>query len=1193
MGARAARVPAVAMKTTAGNILALVPRRRQRQWRYVSPQRRGAGVVILALLTVGLLAYWLLPGLINAWTRDRAAAYLHSFTGGRVAIDAARFSLFGGIELRGVSVDVPKPLGRERFFHADTVVLRHRPWSLFSKRHLEPTEIVCIAPTVTLEYDTQKGRYTAEELIAAVRRHGRSGEGGALKGTLPVISIRDVRLRMLTGQTRLNVSMVPTDGTYRVTVAEHHVGGREPLRGIWCIDLATGRVRLEESNIPKIAHTDRILPERYAKWRRRYDIRGKVVLKGRPATAPAKAVLEAHLHDVSLKLQPAEGGLELLGVHGSLVFHEGGVTARELTGRIPQAGGATFTMSGHYGGYDPNSPFDLHIATENMILPDGGRATGWLAKTLKFLNETFQPIGRLDISVHFQRLGGGEIRLKGSARPRGMSFVYTKFPYRLEGVTGSIGFQAAPSGDRVYLTKVTGRRGRAEMTISGEIDLRNKGRYDVTVLAKQAPLDAQMRAALPKKYHGVWDAFRPGGTTDATIRVWKAKAGTPQNVDVLLSMTGQASAAYEGFPYRLEGLKGQVRIGRRDVTIHSLRGRRGPMHCTIDGSLLAPGASAGETFLTIEATDLPLDANLIAALPDWTRKAAAALHATGTVGGVSATLRQSKGRPMDFRAVARVKNAAFRAEAFPYEVREASGVVTVRPKRVIVEELAGRHGRTPINLSGQVLLEGRSPGVDLRVKAKGVPLDEELFAAVPKEVKRIWRKLSASGRADVDLLLRSGMPDAEKQRDYRLVLRPDTMAVRYEDFPYTLKGVVGEAVATPEGVKLKDISAAHGRAKFAISGDLKLGETSETARLSLSGTNVPIDRELLAAVPATLAPLARRFRPGGTCQIDLKDFRVSRLLSPDRKAASQPATVPASRPAAGGAVSWAVNGRVAFQDATIDVGLGHKRLSGSLDGAAAQRGGDLALSAAIDLDSVRVARQRLTKLHGRLIKKPGGQLMRLDDLSARAHGGQVAGFAEIRLADPLEFGVSLSMDAIQLADLFKADPAAKGARSEVEGLLAGNVQLTATAGEKPRRQASGVLRISRGKLYKLPVMLGLLHVVYLSLPGETAFTEGNLAYHLHNDTLVFDEIYLRGLALSLVGSGTMNMKTEKLDLLFLSGPPRKLPRLGSLTELLEGIAREVAQIHVAGTLQKPRMRTVPLRRLDRLLRDMLNPGRDK
>jgi len=1182
-----------AMKTTAGNILAALPRRRPRHWRYVSPHRRGAGAVMLAMFIVGLFAYWLLPGLINVWTRDQAVSYLRSFTGGRVSIDAARFSLFGDIELRGVNVDVPKPVGRERFFHADTVVLRHRPWGLFSRRHLEPTEIVCIAPTVTLEYDAETGRYTAEELIAAARRHGRSGQAGLFKGRLPVVSIRDVRLRMLTGQTRLNVSMVPAGRGYRLTVEERSVGGRDPLRGVWYIDLATGRLRLEESNIPKIAHADRILPERYAKWRRRYDIRGKVVLKGRPATAPAEASLEAHLHDVSLKLQPAEGGLQLLGVHGSLLFHEGGVTARDLAGRIPQAGGATFTMSGRYGGYDPNSPFDLHIATENMVLPDGSRATGWLAETLKFLKETFQPTGRVDISVDFQRLGGGEIRLKGSARPRGMSFVYSKFPYRLEEVTGSIGFVAGPSADRVYLTNVTGRGGRGEVTLSGEIDLRKKGRYDVTIRAKRLALDAEMRAALPEKYRGAWDAFRPGGTTDATIRVERETTEEPRNVDVLLSMKGEASAAYKGFPYRLDGLHGQVRIGRRGVTIHSLRARRGPMHCTIDGSLLGLGGSAGQTNLTIEATDLPLDGNLIAALPDWTRKAAEALHATGTAGSVSVTLRQSKGQPMDLRAVARVKNASFRAEAFPYQVRQASGVVTVCPKRVIVEELAGSHGPTPINLSGQVLLEGRSPAVDLRVKAKGVRLDEELYAAVPKEVRRIWRKLSASGRADVDLLLRSGMPDVDKPLDYRLVLRPDTMAVRYEDFPYTLEGMVGEAVATPEGVKLTDISAAHGRAKFAIRGDLTLDEASESASLSLRGKNVPIDRELLAAVPATLAPLAERFRPGGTCQIDLEDFRVSRLLPRGREATSRPSTSPASRPAAGGAVSWSAKGRMAFQSATIDVGLGHKRLSGSLTGAAAQRGGDLALDAAIDLDSVQVARQRLTKLHGRLTKKPGGQLMRLDNLSARAHGGQVAGFAEIRLADPLEFGVSLSVDGIRLADLFKADPAAGASRTEVEGLLAGNVQLTATAGAKPRRQASGVLRISRGKLYKLPVMLGLLHVVYLSLPGETAFTEGKLAYHLRNDTLVFDEIYLRGAALSIVGSGTMDMKTEALKLTFLSGPPQKLPRLGSLSELLEGIAREVAEIHVGGTLQKPKMRTVPLRGLDGILRDMLNPGRER
>jgi len=1174
------------MKTTLRNILRRFPRRRPRQWRYVSPHRRGAGVAILAVVTVGVVAYWVLPGLVNVYARDLAVRYLRAFTGGRVAIDSARFSFFSGIELHGVSVDVPNSPGRERFFQAGTVVLRHRPWSLFTKRRLEATEIVCIAPKVTLEYDAEAKRYTAEELITARRSGGLFAPGGGLSGSLPVISIRDVNLRTLAGRTRLNISMIPSRSGYRITLEEQWAGGREPLRGIWEIDLATGKVRLAESNIPKIDHTDGLLPGRYAVWRKRYEIHGRVVLKGQPATAPAEALLEAHLDNVSLKLQPSEGGLQLTGVRGTLMFQADGVVARGLTGRIPEAGGALFRMSGRYGGYDANSPFDLHLAVENLTLPEGAKAKKWLADMLTFLNETFHPSGRLDIQADFQRLADGQVHLKGTARPRGMSFAYRWFPYRLEQARGAVAFEVSPSAAVVRLVDVTSRRGKMVATANGEIDLRNRGRYDVTVRATEAALDADMRAALSETHQGIWDRFRPQGKTDATVHVRKAGTGTPRDVDVLVSMTGQASAEYEGFPYRLGGLQGRVRIGRREVTIDSVRGRNGPMRCTVDGALSGLGTDDAETNLTISAAEVPLDANVMAALPARVRKAAAGFHATGRAERVSATVRRSGNEPMDLRAVVHLRDASFRADAFPYEVRQVAGVLIVRPKRLIVEELRGLHDKTPIHINGQFVLEANTPGVDLRVRAENVPLDKELFAAAPDGVQRIWRTLAARGRSDVDLVIQHGMDPNDKHLDYRLELKPRDLAVRYEDFPYTLEHITGRAVATPGGVALHGLRASHGKARLTIDGQMTLAETAQDANLSLVGLNVPIDRELLAALPKTLAPLAARFRPGGSCEIRLKTFRIARRDPPR----SAPASRVASRPAPG-AVSWFVAGRVAFSEATLDLGLGHKTLSGSLDGVARQRGGDLALDAAIALDSVQVARQRLTRFRGRLTKEPRGKVMRLRGLSAKAHGGQVAGFAEIRLADPLAFGVSLSVDAINLADLFAASSAAGTPTPGVQGRLAGNVQLTATVGDKPRRQASGVLRISRAKLYKLPVMLGLLHVVYLSLPGDTAFTDGTLVYHLRNDMLVFDEIYLRGTALSIVGSGTMNMKTEALDLTFLSGPPRKLPRLGSLGELLEGIAREVAEIRVTGTLRKPTMRTVPLRGLDRILRDILNPGR--
>jgi hypothetical protein len=260
------------MKTKAGDIVRHTPRRGARQWRYVSPHRRGAGVVILALLTVGICAYWLVPRLVNAWTREEAVGYLRAFTGGQVSIREARFSLFAGIELCGVKVDVPANPTPKPFLQADTVVLRHRPWSLFSKGRLEPTEIVCFAPTVTLEYDDQRHRYTAEDLIDAARKQaGRAPKAGAAIAALPVISIRDVRLRLLTGQTRLNISMVPFAGGYRITLEEEQPAAKDSLVGTWHLDLGTGRLLLEESKIPRLAHTDGILPAQYAKFRQRVE----------------------------------------------------------------------------------------------------------------------------------------------------------------------------------------------------------------------------------------------------------------------------------------------------------------------------------------------------------------------------------------------------------------------------------------------------------------------------------------------------------------------------------------------------------------------------------------------------------------------------------------------------------------------------------------------------------------------------------------------------------------------------------------------------------------------------------------------------------------------------------------------------------------------------------------------------------
>ncbi len=1172
------------MKAIAGDILKRIPRRRPRQWRYVSPGRRGVGMVLLLVLTVLMAAWWFGPRLLNAWTRDLAAGYLHEFTGGRIGMGEASFRLFGGIELHGVSVDVPNSPGPDRLLSARTILLHHNPWSLFTEGRLEPTEIICIAPTVTLGYDANEGTYTAEKLLETLRARG----GGApdFTGPLPVVSIRDVRLSLPEGRTRVNLSMIPSGRAYRIAMEERRPG-QDPIRATWHLDLEQGRMRLEESNIPRLSSTDPILPDRFRQWRKRYAIRGTVVLKGSATTAPSGSILDAHLNDVSLTLPPNQGGLELVGVSGVLSFSDAGVVARDLAGSIPQAGGATFRMDGRYGGYDANSPFELHARLDGLALPDASGATGWLAETIDTIAGAFEPTGRINLAADFRRGGDGEIRVSGKAWPKGMSFRYEKFPCRLSDVEGEIHFRVGPEVQLVDLVKVTGVRDGGPVTLHGRIDLRKEGGFEMTVSARNVPLDRELRNALPKHLHRRWDAFDPRGRGSADVRVWQVAAGREVRADAKLRMNGKTSLTYEGFPYRLEGLEGAVDIREGKVKVDTLVGHRGPMRCTIDGTISGFGRDdLAETDLIIDVTDLPLDGNLLAALPPASRKAAASLRPGGRAERATARLLQPPGEELDFRVVVHLADASLCPNVLPYAVTDAAGLLTVRPGRVIIEELTGRHGETDVSVTGQVLMEANTPAADVRVRATGVTMDGRLRALLPEPAREAWDRFRPTGLADVDLSLRSGLDDAPGGVDWRLVLDGRGLAMRYGDFPYPLTDVTGRAVITPGRVDLSDVRARHGKARFVVNGRAGFSAEAETAELRIRGSDVPIDGELLDSVPRSLAPLARRFRPGGRCDIDLRSLRVVSAGSPG----SQPATSAATAPGVG-ATRWSIDGRVAFHDATLDVGFGHKTLSGSVDGVASQEGPALALKAAVELDRVRVGRQKLTRLRANVSKEPGQALMRVRNLSARAHGGQVAGFAELRLADPLEFGLSLSVDGMKLQELFASAGAEKP--EDVRGLLAGSVQLRATAGEKPRRRASGVLRLSKAQLYKLPVMLGLLHVVYLTLPGESAFTEGKLSYHLRDDTLVFDEIYLRGSALSIVGSGTMDMESEKLDLTFLSGPPRKLPPLGSLSELLEGIAREVVEIHVDGPLREPRMRTVPLRSLDRILRDLLHPGRGK
>jgi hypothetical protein len=1138
-------------------------------------------LIVLALILGVSYAYWSMTN--DASVRRQTERYLHDLTGGKVHVEEAKFSLFGGIELRGVSIRIPGDDSPEPFLYARMIVLHHRPWGLLTGS-LEPTEILCIEPVVTLERNEQQENYSAEKLL-----EGDSERGGAVAygGELPPIRIRQSRiivvrsggaLREVVEERSLNLVGLP-DGPneYLFAVEERQAA----MKGQFRVNISTGKVTPVSTTVV-IEGVGQVLPPRYRQWCERYHLKGEIRLGAVPATQPAgHETLEAQLTNVSLTLPPEEGNLQVEGVRGTLIFDEQGVTIRSLQGVLPRMGGAKLSIEGRYDGYSPESPFDVRLAATEMEIPapsESENEPAWMRSVWA----EYQPKGRMNISARVRRGLDGGVDVAGEAQPAGMTLFYKYFPYRMEDVRGTIAFTSR----KVEIRGLTARHGGGRIRLAGGVDPSDRHRYDIAVQADGVELDSQMRTAVQAVVPGIWDVFGPGGSVSTNLRIRSDGRDDYDHFTLNLQMGGKMSIRYRDFPYPVENLLGEAIITNDSVKVENVQGSHGPAQFVIHGTM-GIAESPWNLDLTIDARQVPLDDTLVNASPEVARKILAGLHAAGTAQSARARVRQSDSSSLSLDIDARLQDAKVRFDSFPYEVTGIAGPLRISPQKVVLDNLVGRHGEAEIAFRGAVLLGGRDLGVDLNVDARNVKLDEAVRDALPAEPRRFWNDFSPSGTADMNFTYRRNLPDCPDS-DYRFVLTGRGMQVRYTDFPYTFRGVTGSVAATPGKIEFLDVTAAEGPMKTVLRGTAVDDGKRVHAELAVSAKNVPIEPEFLAAMPGELAPLAKRVRPGGLFSAELSRVRFDRVL-PLSTTSPSPGT-PQSRPVdAAGRIVWDAHGDISCADATMDLGFGQRTISGKITGTAARTAEGLTLDADASLEKVSVAQAQITDLSARLHKSPRGAIL-VRDILARMHGGRISGFAEIRLSDPLRYGMSLSMEGVRLEELF---PSTKPKTPAVfRGRLSGTIQYMATVGAGESQQASGVLRIAQADIRQLPVPMEMMQFMFLTLPGGSSFTDGDVIYRLRGQKLTFEEIALRGAALSLVGSGTMDMRTEAIHLTFLTGPPGKMPRLASLgDDLLSSIVREIAVIQINGTLSRPSQpRTVALQSLDAAIRQLLNPG---
>lgn len=1138
-------------------------------------------MLLLLVLVSGVFVYWRLTK--NDRIRQEACAYLEQVTGGKAEVSNARFSLFGPVELRGVKLFLP---GEDQpFFRAGTVLLRHRPWSLFYRGQLDVSEIVCMEPVLNLVHDVDTGwNY---ETILGLRARQQPPPSGGSSGPLPSLMVRKARLtfaekfgqlRLRKGQLDLNLlGFACGPDRYKIVLEKeaNQAGGKNEESASIEADLATGAV--EFSGHLDLGQLNDTLLQQYGRLKDLYQLQGVVEIEGRWDAKGGAGSLAAKLKDASLKLLAEQGNLNLHKVNGTVLIDPNGVRLEGITGKIVQAGEANFAVSGAYHGYDANAPLELAASLTALALPDKLDATGPAADTVDYIHQHYRLEGTADVQASIRRNAAGEIVFDVAASPNDMTIVDFNFPYALHKTRGRIRL----TQDGLEIDKIAGTNGKSRVEVNGKtarLDANKTYVYDVTF--RDLEFTEELEKAIPKQHRELWKSLAPQGRGSGHAVVAVRNPGQAETLDVDLSLDHNASMEYSGFPYRLDNVAGDIHFSREGLKIGSLSAGSGNTKCTIEGAVLWKGQAA-DVDLSIQAR-VPLDAKLAAALTPQGRAILESLHPQGMVDHLSVRLKQAPGGPMEYDVGAHLEGATFKFDGCPYEVTDISGSLAIDPNAIHIKSLAGKHKDTPLTLSGRLVMDANCPALDLQVDAPDVQLDDELLAAMPADVKKVWQQLAPKGRAGVKLSLRRGGPAATTTQpdDYRCEVTARDMQLTYQGFPYTFRGISGTAVATPGRVELSNVTAVDGNMRAVVSGVVTSGD-QDRAELSVQATGVPLSSQLLAALPAGRMPAFNRMQAGGTCDLDLSRLVFS-VGGAGAVAASQPASAPASP-------AWRAEGAMTFHDANIDFGLGQRSVTGTLRGLMGSGPGGLEVDANFLIDKLVVNNRVLSEFRGQITKRAASEVLKFDECIGKAYGGRAAGFLEIRLGKDTQYSFRLFVENVSLSELANAGLKDPNAAVPLEGLFDATIEMKLQDGPKPAKQAAGLIHITKGKIVRLPVMLDVLQPMFLSLPGGSPFSEGVASYSLKDDKLTFREIHLYGPALSIVGSGTVDMKTEAIKFSFL-GRSGILPRLDNLAdELVTGIMRELAEYQVSGTLARPRFRTVPLRSIENIIDKLMRP----
>jgi hypothetical protein len=858
--------------------------------------RRFMMLALLALLCLIIGAYAYITD--SERVRGMAQSYLSSLVGGPVEVGAATLSIFEGLRLDDVKVYVDdRRTSDSLLFSAQTFLIKYDPATMIAG-HLEATEIVAQKPQVHLAENRDIGEWNYERL--ARRRRNVPAPRPSRPGkpmVLPQLKLRNARVSIIEirGGHTVAEGVLAVDGSFAPAADPDRFAFQLQSRGVseglgpyasGTVSLSTGQVAARLMNFEFDRDVRSMLPADPREWWTRHELAGAVSMPEisfTPGTAGAgeQFKLVTVLNGVTLSVSPEEwmgrgevtrlasmretadvmGGLyrsvgadptadrltdllhpskiTLKNVAGTFVFTNAGIELKDISGFVESNG---LKIDGHIDGYRPDAPISLRLAsfdTQNLTIPSSPRYINSLPPQVREVYEQFKPEGEARLALRVERLeAGARPEVSGAVQVLDGRFVFNRFPYPLRNVTGRIELGHSPDGSPQVGLDVRGKGIATGPNRDAVLEIKTFGDeigpigtnvcgVNVRISGTNVSSEDELRDAFPPEvrqalanfdahHTGKYPQYRGDFVTEV-VRPVGLNQRWSFDTDVTLT---DASGALAAFPYPLHDVTGKLLIrsgyaqlvgiktreglpgGSLDVggrvawtTSDGPRGPQPPYHAR--GSLLSPRVGeAVTTDLSVSIRGMPIDNELLAAIPKDRREWVQKLGATGTldvdgrifagegvggpdedrgkpsvewvVGGQPALapsaivnaaaqdatpppLPASATSPVAYDLTMTVHDGTLRPFGRAFTATDVSAVLHLTPDRLIIEDAHARRAAGKVSARGTIDWPRGTPRVLIDGTAKKLPFDAALYELLPGAARKAWDETRPQGTANLEL----------------------------------------------------------------------------------------------------------------------------------------------------------------------------------------------------------------------------------------------------------------------------------------------------------------------------------------------------------------------------------------------------------------------------------------------------------